>query len=491
MGFVKYLTMFLLIIALFSVSVNASSFEISGVGTKARGMAGAFRGIADDWTAAYYNPAGYAFIYDNQLGANMAFFHNRFEMDPDYRFGSYEFGFYNDRVNYNLHEILSNPSGGFILRLPFWGEISAGLSAFQLFDRNITWQLYEIPLAYNDNLSLPDDQYKNNLDVVAFQLTIAREVIEDKVSFGLGLQLLRADLFYNSTIFRDNLYGEPLGIRPWDKVVEWNKNDGNGYGFGLNTGLMIKLNEKLNIGINAKIPFEITVNGTSRLEFFMPSIYSVDSIGIDSPENIGTVGNLFVGGYHLKDVAEFETKLKLPASLGFGLAYDVSEKLKVSLDAEYTLWSQYEGLNFTFTNHSGLTGAGNTNQSANDYFLSDLSYPVDWENAGKVAFGLSYDFSDRFTFLGGVSDDQSPARVNSLLTPQFIDTGDKITISTGVIIHHQQWDFGVVTSYTKYPDLDISALTNLDEDENNLYDNINGLYKGAYYETIFSFNYRF
>ena len=30
-----------------------------------------------------------------------------------------------------------------------------------------------------------------------------------------------------------------------------------------------------------------------------------------------------------------------------------------------------------------------------------------------------------------------------------------------------------------------------DNDENNLYDNINGVYKGATYETIFSFNYRF
>lgn len=491
MGFVKYFVAFLLIFALFAVNADASGFEISGVGAKARGMAGAFRGIADDWTAAYYNPAGYANIYDNQLGFNSAFFHYRHELSPEYRFGQYEYGFFNDRVNYNKHEILSNPSGGFVVRLPIWGEIVTGVSAFQLFDNNTTWELFEIPDTYNNILEMDKEQFINNLDVVAFQFTIAKEFIEDKVSFGVGFQLLRADLIYSSVIFRDNLFGEPLGVRPFDKIYERNFNNGNGYGFGLNTGLMIKLNEKMNLGLNAKVPFEITLSGSSRLDFFMPIINQTDSIGIDSPATLGTVGNLFVTGDKISDVAEFETKMKLPSSFGVGLAYDVTDKLKVALDAEYTLWSQYEGLNFVFTNHQGLSGAADTSLAANEYFTSDLSYPVEWEDAGKVAFGILYDYSEKITLLGGISNDQSPTRKNSLLVPQFIDTGDKLTFSLGTLIRHQKWEFGVVSSYTKYPDLSVSALSNIDDDVNNTFDNVNGTYKGATYETIFSFNYRF
>jgi hypothetical protein len=90
-----------------------------------------------------------------------------------------------------------------------------------------------------------------------------------------------------------------------------------------------------------------------------------------------------------------------------------------------------------------------------------------------------------------VSDDQSPARSNSLLTPQFIDTGDKLTFSGGALIKHQNWEFGAVTSYTKYPDLSVSKLSSIDDDDLGLFDNVNGTYSGATYETIFSFNYRF
>ena len=42
----------------FSVSVNAQTF--GGVGTRAEGMAGAFVAVADDASAAYWNPAGIA-----------------------------------------------------------------------------------------------------------------------------------------------------------------------------------------------------------------------------------------------------------------------------------------------------------------------------------------------------------------------------------------------------------------------------------------------
>ena len=43
---------------LFAQGAEAGGFALSGVGSKAIGMGGAFRGLADDWSAAYWNPAG-------------------------------------------------------------------------------------------------------------------------------------------------------------------------------------------------------------------------------------------------------------------------------------------------------------------------------------------------------------------------------------------------------------------------------------------------
>ena len=495
MGFTRFLVLLLAIIALFSMCVGASGFEVSGVGSKAMGMGGAFRAIANDWTAAYYNPAGYAKILDTQLGSSNGFLNYRYELDPAYLWGDqYESGIYNDQVNYNNHQIISNPSGGFVTRLPYFGEIGAGLSVYQLFDQNNTWNLYDLPIAYNSQLTLPDDQFSVNLDVVAFQFTVAKEFNDEKLSLGLGLQLLRADLIYTNIYFRDNPYYDPttfnpIAVRPFDKVTQWNKNDGNGYGFGLNFGMLYNVNEKLNVGVNARVPFKITVNGRSALEFYMPLVSQLDSSAIDDPNQLGTAGNVFVAGNKVVDSADFEVELQLPSSFGIGLAYQVNDKLLVSLDAEYTLWSKYEGLNFLYSNHSGLTGAADTSALVNDFLTSDVSNPVEWENSGKIALGISYDVNNYFTLLAGGTDDQSPSRINSQLSPQFIDTGDKYTFSGGLTWHYRQYDFSFVTSYTTYPELTTTDLVDLNAD--GLYDNFNGFFKAESYETVFSFVYRF
>lgn len=493
MSIVRFSATILVIIALLSPGLAAGGFENFSVGIQARGMSGAFRAVADDWTAAYYNPAGYALIQDNQLGGTVGLIHLRNEINPDYRLdGIYEVGIYNDMTNYNKHEIYSNPAGGFVARLPIMGETVVGLSAFQPFDYNITWEMYDLPLAYNDSLSMPGDQFSQNIDVVAFQLTLARELVEEKVSFGLGLQVLRADLIFSDVIFRDSPYLDtPLGVRPWDKITEFNKNDGNGWGFGLNLGFLIKLNDKLNMGITGKLPFDITVSGTSRIEYFMPR--NVDILtpgGAEGEEYLpGTPEYLFASGTKISDTADFETKLKLPASVGMGLAYSVTENLTVALDAEYTLWSKYEGFDFMFSNHRGLTGAADTSALLYDFFTQDLSSPVEWQDAAKVAMGLKYNFKNYLTLLAGGSYDQSPARDAVEFTPQLIDTGNKYSYSTGVIYHHDQWDFGIAGSVTTYPDLTVDNL--VDSDADGLTDSFTGEYKASTYETVLSFNYRF
>ncbi len=497
MGFFRFLFLLLAIVAVFSMSVGASGFEISGVGTKAMGMGGAYRAIADDWTAAYYNPAGYAKIFDSQYGISNGFFQYRYELTPNYLWdGTYETGLFNDQVNYNDHEILSNPSGGFATRLPAFGEIGVGLSVFQLFDQNNSWNIYDLPHTYNDVLVLPHDQFAVNLDVVAFQLTVAKQFMDDKLSLGLGLQLLRADLLYSNVYFRDNPFyspdnTNPVAVRPYDKITQWNKNDGNGYGFGINVGLLYDFSEKLHLGLNARVPFAITLTGNADLQYYMPIVSGIDSAGVDDPNSPVSVGNLFIAGNKVASTADFETELKLPTAYGFGIAYQFSEKLLVSFDAEYTLWSNYEGLSFDYSgSFSGFPLAiTDSSELVTDFLTADLSNLVDWENTGKVSLGLAYDLNQYITLLGGGSADQSPARLNNLLTPQFFDTGDKYTYSGGLIWHYNQYDFGFVTTYTTYPDLNSAKL--VDADSDGLFDNINGLYTAEAFETVFSFIYRF
>lgn len=487
---------------------HAAGYANSGIGTRAMGMGNAFRAVADDWTAAYYNPAGYATIYDNQLGANVAFTHLRNELTPNYlRGGIYETGMYNDQVNYNHHEILNKPAGGFVARFPLWGETVVGFSMYQPFDHNVTWKLYAPLPAYNDSTVLPGDQFSTNLDVVAFQLTLARQYMDEKLSLGLGLQILRADLVFTNIYFRDNPYGPPLNDRPYEKVTQYANNNGNGYGFGINAGLLWNVSEDFNVALTARVPFDISVEGTSSLRFYMPKNNALwqnsDSANIANP---GTPGQLFLSGKTVVEKADFKADVQLPPSLGIGFAYNMSESFTFAIDAEWTMWSKVDGLSFEYTNHSGLTGPADTAAIARNFFTADLSNPVDWDDAAAIMLGASYDAASYMTLLmgasmdfrevssvslliPGVNSDQSDEVDEEFFMPQLTSQTNRYTLNAGVVFHINQWDLGIVTTYNDFPDLTYPTIT--EEDGGRTPISFAGDLESQTFETVLSFIYRF
>ena len=480
---------------LFSSSLLAGGFENINIGLKATAMGSAFRALADDWTAAYYNPAAYALMNDNQLGGNAAFGHYRQSLVPNFKrtssTDSFETGFFNDREIYNAHEILSNPSGGVVLRLPVWGETVFGFSIYQPFDYNTTWTLFRPLTAYNTSNAMPNDQYGTDLDVVSFQLSAGREFSEEKLYLGLGLQLLRADLVWSELKFRDNPMPAPYDDRPYEMIPQWAKSQGHGWGFGIRAGLLWTPNDRINLGISGNIPFDITISGdSSMLNFYLPKV------GNDGGFSIGTIENLFSSGSRINGLADFETKLKLPPSFGIGLSFDVSSKLTLAVDAQYMLWSKFEGFEFTYSNFSDLSRLvdtsilidGTATTSIKDWLYSSTSHPVVWENSGRVMLGARFKPSGLLTLFAGGYADQSPARNATHFTPNFVDTGDKYNYSGGFMFHINEWDIGIATSYTSYPDLTISKI---DSDGDGIDDAIPGFYQADYYETVLSFIYRF
>ena len=482
---------------LFSASLLAGGFENINIGLKATAMGSAYRALADDWTAAYYNPAAYALINDNQLGGNAAFGHYRQTLVPNFRrtsnTDSFESGFFNDREMYNAHKILSNPSGGIVLRLPVWGETVFGFSIYQPFDYNTNWTLFRPLAAYNTANAIPNDQYRTDLDVVSFQLSAGREFKEEKLYLGLGLQLLRADLVWSELKFRDNPMPAPFDDRPYDMIPEWTHSEGHGWGFGIKGGLLWTPTDRINLGISGNIPFDITISGdSSMLNFYLPKVGNNNG-GFQ----IGTIEHLFASGSRIDGLADFETKLKLPPSFGIGLSFDITSKLTMAIDAQYMLWSQFDGFQFSYSNFGGLSGLVDTSilvqaitdtTNVSDWVYESTSHLVVWENSGRVMLGARYNPSSLLSLFAGGYADQSPARKATQFTPNFVDTGDKYNYSGGFIFHINEWDIGLATSYTSYPDLQINRI---DSDGDGIDDAIPGLYQADYYETVLSFIYRF
>ncbi len=481
MGMNRSTVSLVLALLLLSSCVFASGFQTPGIGGKARGMGGAFRAIADDWTAAYYNPAGYAFINDNQLGFSQGFYHPRLELTPSYVRGSgtstYDIGVY-DELLYNRHEILSMPSAGFAVKLPYFGETVWGLSAFQPFDNHVSWNVWEPDPAYNQFIidNLPHDQIKSDIDVIAFQLTAAKTFMEEKLSVGIGLKVLKADIWVNDFIILDNPVWD---ARPKDYVAEFTYNKGSGTGFGATLGLLYKVNEQLTVGLTASSPSEIDIDGESYQRYAVPMANAGDT-------------SLFMGGANdslIRISNDFETTLKLPGVYGFGVAYNVNEKFTVSFDAEYVTWSDFEGFVFNYRNFDLSQIRTKTDNEA-FFTTSSLSSPATWVNTMNLSFGMNYVQSDVLTLLGGFSLDQSPLRENDEFTPMYVETGDRYGFNGGLLLNLDQWELGLIVSYFNYPD-DKTISNAVDYDGDSLADSFPGLYSASAFETILSVNYRF
>jgi long-subunit fatty acid transport protein len=474
-------------------------------------MGGAFRAIASDWTAAYYNPAGYAFTLDNQVGAALSMTHNRHELTPDYWFrdasaNEYANGMLNDQLLYNYHDVLATPSAGLMVRTPLWGETVFGFAAYQTFDHQAKWLLFDIDNAnfrsYNDSVVSNDSmsgvlgrpylhhQYQSDLNVVAFQVTAAREFKPEKLSLGLGLQLLSAAVIHKEVILRENPFTDNTDFpavydRPRTHLPQMNDNDGDGWGVGINAGMLWKPNERLNVAATFRAASNITIKGETNSELITPKNGALrNQVDPNSAEFF------YLSGRVVRFDGDMETTLKLPPSISAGVAYQVSERFLVALDAELTFWSTYKGFDFTYSNmRSSVGGAQNAGADTLLGLLGDdISRPVTWDNAGKIMLGASFDAYSWLTLLAGGSADQSPIRSSGEQSPLYIDTGDKYGVNLGALVHIQRWDLGIATSWVDYPELK----TTVDDTNGDGIDDVYpGTYRGEFFETVLSFNYRF
>lgn len=478
--------------ALGSTGAFASGYAYD-IGIKARALGGAFRAVADDWTAVSYNPAGLTYALDNQFGLANGFGHNRFTYNTNYEFPNQisapaQTGFANGQDIPNRHEFGYTPEGGFVLRAPFWGESTFGLSIYQTHDQDLDWNLFKGVEGYSSfDFGTLDNQFTIDLDIVNFQATFAREFVEDKLSIGIGLAIVRADLIYNSITLRDNplVPDAVFAPRPFEIIPEYTSHDGFGWGLGGKLGLLWKATERLNLAATFTPKTTISVDGRVDFQFFLPENPAGQNL------NPTTDTSFLTTGFLLETGADFVVDVVAPTSFAGGLAYELTDKVRLSLDGEYTLWSQFKGFSFTYDRSSFDTL--NVTAVIDPPLLTalaqtDLSFPAVWDDAGRIMFGVSYEYRPFLTFMGGFAADQSPP-TDVTSQPHLVDNGVKYTGSFGMSFTVDRWDLQFVTSYTTQPDITIARPADVDED--GTVDNLPASIDGARYLTAFGFAYRF
>ena len=481
----------ILLCSLFAMMLTVPAWgggmEILGVGAKAKAMGGAFRAVANDWSAAYYNPAGLFYVTENQLTINEVITNYQLKYSPDVAVNGHDIGFYSGEIR-NRYEILSNPTLGGFVKLPVKGkDIVFGLAIFQPYDMNVSWELFG---SLNNGAALPGQQIEHNFDAVAINGVVAMELLENKLSIGVSAGILKGDLNYGGFFLRENPadpaaeYYNEIASRPNELITEWQYADGNGLAPNLRLGLLFRPTAKLSAGVSFAMQSKITIDGIAHLSYYMPEILDYSTTYPDSTDYILSSGAV----YQAK--SDFSTDVTMPAQLAGGIAYQVNDKLLVAGDLEYTFWSSFEGYAFDYAfADSALT----RNDLINSWAVQDLSVPVNWKNTLRGSIGLEYAYTDGLMLRAGYSADQSPVEAGTM-HPAFFDSGLKhsFNLGLGLIFENIRLDFA--TQYLHYPESTESGneyLVDSNGKSDNIFDNMSGTYSGSAIESVVQFTVRF
>jgi len=471
-----------------------AGFSYQGIGIKARSMGGAFRGIADDWSAASYNPAGLAFLPSSQLNMSMGIYTPRAAYTPDVAATSYDgserrdigFNAANGQEHYPLDDTWPVLSFAGFAAPPNWNGFVMGGAIYWPYDVNYGWDLYRPPLTYDTDYEFPEQNYRTDLDVIDFHPTVAK-TFGDNFAFGFGLSLNNGDVVFRRPIFVKNTLGEPYDVYPYNQFVGDFRLEGNGFAVGANAGVMWKASDNVSVGFSFKTPVTITISGYSEVDMAWPRNAQFDDDNDVVYQGADTIRTkLFYSGIddplvqaqntpHTR--APYEFDLKLPAELGLGVGWQASDRLMVAVDAVMTFWSAVEEWNIAVEN-GGLNGGTEA--------ITNVKVPFGWDDQVRLSGGFDYAARENVMVRGGAYY-ESGASVDSTFSPNFPNDGDAFGLSGGfayTINGHVELSMAQELAFYSKRTIDSYAAA-------DGVTSFPGEYSFNRYETIFSLTYRF
>lgn len=363
----KRVLVLLILISSLSVSLFAGGFALSGVGSRATAMGGAYRGLADDATAMYWNPAGLAFQDGNKVDLGGTF------IMPSAKWENPNAAATGLRPGETESEKALKAFPNAFLTMAKHPKLKYGLGVFVPYGLGSTWDLYASPAGWT---TFPENEMSSSIAVFDVHPSVAYKLMPNlSVGAGLGFMYGTIDLAKIGAS-ADTSY-----------VLATTDISGKGMGFGANIGLMFKPTVCMSLGLTAKLPASIKMDGDTK----------VMNYGLTAPPAGATL--------------DTETTLKLPAEIGFGISSTRIPNLTLNLDYAYTMWGSLDTIELD------LTG------------VPDATLNFNWEDTSRVSLGAEYKLGCNDIRLGGYWD-QSPIPEETQ-TPTLSDIGNKISANIG------------------------------------------------------------
>ncbi len=283
-----------------------SSFNPVGSGARALGMGGAFIAVADDATAASWNPGGLIQLGRPEISFVGALVNRR----ENNEFGASSLGSGEQRItDMNINYFSMSYPFKLINR-----NMVVSLNYQYLYDFSRKWAL---PLASRTNKININHDYDGSLYALGLAYCIQ---ITPRISFGLTLNFWEDWLGDNG--WEQNRHDNTITIGD-DNELHISEYSGHSKfsfsGFNANIGMLWNINDKFSLGAVIKTPFTADMKHEFSSLTWETGQSSTLKTGPDS----------------------YEEKLDMPMSYGIGIAYRFSDKLTVSTDIYRTEWQDF------------------------------------------------------------------------------------------------------------------------------------------------------
>jgi long-chain fatty acid transport protein len=358
-------------LSLFTVaSAFASGYRIPEQSYNATAKAGANIASASGADAAYYNPAGAAWIKDGWLT----------QVDLSYIYLSP--AEYNDSRSslYNGQAKAENfllPTLFFLT--PSWKDFRFGLSFTAPYGLAKRW----------DDLYPKTTAEKFSLQVFDLNPTLTY-ALSDKFSIAGGVRMIYASATVMSNGTVDPTTGTTASRYLSGSTTEW----------GYNLAADLRPTKELNMAVTFRSRVDLNFTGDAILS---GQIYNPALAG--SPNGSGVFGNPYAGLPYSQIPPTVKTRgsvtVPAPAVLAFSIAYDFG-KTTAELTVDRTYWSSYKYLDFSYDNPAVAK-----NPVISGAFSGKLNR--DWHDTTAIRLGLEHKATDKLTLMAGVCYDESPA----------------------------------------------------------------------------------
>ena len=379
-NFIRLVTIYTILVLLLPTFSFANGLNLNGLGSRAMSMGGAYVGLANDYSAVYWNPAGLTQIQ----GTSISIFAIDVIPMATYKYSPY--GVDAATINNNY---FSGATGiffdaGFIpnLKIGLYGAVPSGLGA--------KWDDVELR-AFSGGAGTVY-KWMSKIGVFHFGPALAYQV-NDKLSVGATVNISYGMMDMDRPV--DMLSGMAPGN---DGIVDTQYDESSdGMGFGFTFGVLYKASDKVSMGVTMKTKNTVAFSGTANNPTF------------------GLMG--------ASTKSDFDRDITWPIWIAGGVAVNPIPKLTLTADAQWTQWSATQDVLITEYEDAAWKGAMEP--------VGAHKMNLQWEDRVQIRFGAEYLISELIALRAGYYNDPAPApdETTNILMPSI--TNNVITFGIG------------------------------------------------------------